>query len=527
MKRKGGFIMKSLQSKFLTLIISGLFVMMLVVTMIGLFTTNKILHDNASDMLETACDKEAGDINALLSDIKNSVNIINNKVTEELVSANALRNGSYLKDYTRTIKSSFSNVAENTPGVVAYYLRYDPELTTDKSGFYITIDRNGNFTELTPSSISYDSDEAQAKWFFEPYYAGKPTWLTPYYHSQTDELMISYVAPLYKESIFIGVVGMDVAFSSITSKIEEIKPYDNGYAYLTNAGELVFAPDDIPEEDSNDKNAISTATASLHNGMILNVAANYTDIQKDSYPLLNRIMISFVIVLAIFSAVTIFMTKRITAPLEELTAAAEKFAVGRGKIDLKHNSNDEIGKLAKTLTQTSERLEEYASYINALAYRDSLTGVKNATAYKEACHNFEKALGDGSVSQFALVVSDINGLKATNDSYGHEAGNELIRKSVKRICDVFTHSPVYRIGGDEFVTILKGTDYDNRYELLARLENITTEEFFRFGEYHLPLSVASGMAEYSAEENDNFDTVFERADKAMYIRKQKLKGKDL
>ena len=57
MKRKGGFIMKSLQSKFLTLIISGLFVMMLVVTMIGLFTTNKILHDNASDMLETACDK--------------------------------------------------------------------------------------------------------------------------------------------------------------------------------------------------------------------------------------------------------------------------------------------------------------------------------------------------------------------------------------------------------------------------------------------------------------------------------------
>ena len=520
--------MKSLKSKILTLIISGLFVMMLVVSMIGLFTTNKILHDNANEMLASECEKEAGEINAVLSNIRNSVNIISNKVVTELSSADVLAGESYLNYFTKTMKSAFSNVAENTPGIVAYYLRFEPSLTSPTSGFFVTLDSDGKFINVPPTSISLNADTSgdsidHLRWFFEPYMAEKAIWMEPYYHATTDELMISYIAPLYKGDTFIGIAGMDVEFSSITDQVSAIKPYDNGYAYLTDSdGEVIFTPVDQNDGLGDDRSAVSQKSASLLNGMVLNVAANYTDIQKDSYPLLNRIMISFVAVLIVFVAVTILVAKRITAPLEELTEAAENFTVGQTRIDIKYRSNDEIGKLARTLQDTTGRLEEYTSYINALAYRDSLTGVKNSTAFKEARHNFEKEIKTSDAA-FAIVVSDINSLKRINDSYGHEAGNELIRKSVKRICDVFAHSPVYRIGGDEFVAILKGDDYNNRYELLARLENLTSDEFFRFGEYTLPLSVASGMAEYDPKGDDTFDLVFERADKAMYLRKQKIK----
>lgn len=520
--------MKSLKSKILTLIISGLFVMMLVVSMIGLFTTNKILHDNANEMLAAECEKEASEINAVLSNIKNSVNIISNKVVTELPSADVLAGESYLNYYTKTMKSAFSNVAENTPGIVAYYLRFEPTITSPNSGFFISLDENGKFVNMPTTSISFNADTSgdsidHLRWFFEPYIAEKAIWMEPYYHATTDELMISYIAPLYKGDTFIGIAGMDVEFSSITGQVSEIKPYDNGYAYLTDADDnVIFTPVDQNDGLGDDRSAISKKATPLLNGMVLHVAANYTDIQKDSYPLLNRIMISFVAVLATFISVTILVAKKITAPLEELTAAAENFTVGQKRIDIKYKSNDEIGKLARTLQDTTSRLEEYTSYINALAYRDSLTGVKNSTAFKDARHNIEKEIKTDDIS-FAIVVSDINSLKRINDSFGHEAGNELIRKSVKRICDVFTHSPVYRIGGDEFVAILRGDDYDNRYELLARLESLTSDEFFRFGEYTLPLSVASGMAEYDPEKDDTFDLVFERADKAMYLRKQKIK----
>lgn len=64
----------------------------------------------------------------------------------------------------------------------------------------------------------------------------------------------------------------------------------------------------------------------------------------------------------------------------------------------------------------------------------------------------------------------MNDLKKVNDFYGHDAGDRHILSAKKLICDVFKHSPVYRIGGDEFTVILTGTDYENGIELLQAFD---------------------------------------------------------
>lgn len=61
--------------------------------------------------------------------------------------------------------------------------------------------------------------------------------------------------------------------------------------------------------------------------------------------------------------------------------------------------------------------------------------------------------------EFALLVADVNGLKEANDALGHESGDQLIKNTSRCICKIFEHSPVFRIGGDEFVVILTGEDY--------------------------------------------------------------------
>ena len=520
--------MKSLQSKFLTIIVSGLFVMMLVVALIGLLTTNKILHDNADEMLDTKCQMEAQSIDGVLSGIKSSVKIIEKKTTSELMSASDLKDPDYLKSFSKMMRASFENVAENTNGVCAYYLRFEPSLTNPTAGFFVSLDDVGRFTDREPTPITDDplrvEDVQHTKWFYEPYKAGKALWMAPYYHARTDDLMISYVAPIYKGESFIGVAGMDIYFSSLTSVVDEIEVFDNGYAYLTYAdGNTVYLPEknSAPTLES-DRIESTDSSYPLQNGMTLTVVASYADIQKDSYPLLNNIMLAFVIVLAVFIAVTILVTHRITAPLKELTEAAENFSSGKARFILKKKSNDEIGKLARVLDETSGRLEEYMSYINALAYRDSLTGVKNSTAYKEFTSTLDKKMQSSSV-RFAVVVCDINGLKQTNDSFGHEAGNELIRIAIKRVCDEFTHSPVFRIGGDEFVAVLENADYDNRYEHLAHLEYTSTDDRFIFGGQTVRLSLSAGLADYDPAEDKCFDDVFVKADSAMYQRKQKIK----
>ena len=173
----------------------------------------------------------------------------------------------------------------------------------------------------------------------------------------------------------------------------------------------------------------------------------------------------------------------------------------------------------ETLLRREEEKELELGSARVLAYTDSLTGVKNTHAYIEAEQNTDKRIADGELKDFGLIVFDLNDLKRTNDTKGHEAGDELIREASRTICDHFKHSPVFRIGGDEFVALLEGEGFGNRKELLDAF-NRRIEENLREGR----VIVASGLSEFRPGEDNSFRRVFERADRRMYGRKSVLKA---
>jgi diguanylate cyclase (GGDEF) domain len=153
------------------------------------------------------------------------------------------------------------------------------------------------------------------------------------------------------------------------------------------------------------------------------------------------------------------------------------------------------------------------------SYRDPLTGVKNKLAYIEALKDLEIRVEDGELTKYGMVVFDLNDLKKVNDTKGHDAGDEYIKNACKLICLRFKHSPVFRVGGDEFVAILEGDDYENRTSLIEAFES-TAEENKKDGR----VVVASGLSIYNSEIDNNYNDVFRRADKKMYERKQLLKA---
>ena len=155
---------------------------------------------------------------------------------------------------------------------------------------------------------------------------------------------------------------------------------------------------------------------------------------------------------------------------------------------------------------------------NQKAYKDGLTGVKNKLAYLEALAELEIDLENGRLKEYGVVVFDLNGLKQINDTLGHEAGDEYIKSACALICTQFYHSPVFRVGGDEFVVILKGCDYEKREELEGSFRK-TIDENQRNG----LVVVSSGMAVYQPENEETYNDVFKRADQLMYERKQALK----
>ncbi|QSI02707.1 GGDEF domain-containing protein [Treponema ruminis] len=155
-----------------------------------------------------------------------------------------------------------------------------------------------------------------------------------------------------------------------------------------------------------------------------------------------------------------------------------------------------------------------------MAYQDPLTEVKNKNAYMEDIIGIERRLEDRLLDYFALVVFDVNGLKDINDTKGHAEGDKYIKSGAMLISSIFRNSPIYRIGGDEFVAFLKCEDYKNKEKLIEEF-NSQVERNLKEGK----VVVSCGYAEFNPQTDKKYQNIFERADKNMYERKKELKEK--
>ena len=171
-----------------------------------------------------------------------------------------------------------------------------------------------------------------------------------------------------------------------------------------------------------------------------------------------------------------------------------------------------------TMNKRTKEIHEQLGKMQDTAYRDQLTGVKSKHAYAEKEYEINERISQETMEEFAIVACDVNGLKYINDTYGHKAGDAYICEACQIVCRIFGHSPVYRIGGDEFVVVTTGHDYENRKELMAHLDRIVEDNI---GTERAVISC--GLSEYDMDRDKSVRAVFERADALMYERKTRLK----
>lgn len=145
-----------------------------------------------------------------------------------------------------------------------------------------------------------------------------------------------------------------------------------------------------------------------------------------------------------------------------------------------------------------------------LANTDFLTGLKNRNALEVDLNNLELSLDKQRLS---VMMLDLDGLKQVNDTYGHSMGDQYI----KRCCDIIRScipddSMIYRMGGDEFIVMLRGYDESACNSMIHAILNKVKKEN-EYQEYSLGISI--GSAYYSDEDNTIMDMI-KRADQSMY-----------
>lgn len=166
-----------------------------------------------------------------------------------------------------------------------------------------------------------------------------------------------------------------------------------------------------------------------------------------------------------------------------------------------------------------QKIREEANLAFEKSRRDDLTGIKNKNAYGEFETRLNRQIQSKEPVEFAVAICDVNGLKTVNDTHGHKAGDIYIKEASKLVCETFKHSPVFRVGGDEFVVILLGSDYENRKKLEQDFVKKVND-----GTGKNKVSLACGISVFDPAHDKNVSVVFERADALMYKNKEAMKG---
>ncbi|MEC4723777.1 diguanylate cyclase [Noviherbaspirillum sp. CPCC 100848] len=173
--------------------------------------------------------------------------------------------------------------------------------------------------------------------------------------------------------------------------------------------------------------------------------------------------------------------------------------------------------IAAQLSDAIERHRLHAELI-AAATTDELTGLPNRRLFVDRAEAACRAARRHG-HHFALLYVDVDRFKAVNDTYGHEAGDELLKQVARRLSKcVREEDTVARLGGDEFVILLPGVHQQASKALQEKIQAAFKEEFVLPTGVHVTRDPSIGLAVYP-EDGDDVTALTRAADKRMYANK--------
>jgi diguanylate cyclase (GGDEF)-like protein len=175
--------------------------------------------------------------------------------------------------------------------------------------------------------------------------------------------------------------------------------------------------------------------------------------------------------------------------------------------------------VAYIVTMFSADIRYGLSKAKLLSETDELTGLLNMRGFSIAANRlFGQALRYNRAATVLMIDSD--NLKAVNDTYGHEAGNHLLRQLTRLVQAELRYTDVLaRYGGDEFIVLLPETPAAGALEVAERIRDAVAGAPLDLEGKHVTCTVSVGLASHPADGN-SLDALVARADRAMYEAKQ-------
>ncbi len=396
----------------------------------------------------------------------------------------------YLTQHCKKIQEFFGGMAAKNDGIVTYYYCINPKISSNVHGFFYSRVGKTGFVEQPPLDARQldPNDREHTTWYYTPIEKGRPVWVGPYKaHFLGETITLSYLTPIYKAGELIGVMGMDIFFDTLVTRISSLKVYNTGYACLySEDGSILYHPElsmgDIPvsdngyegrqvfQEDNSGGRLLrykmngeerQMAFTTLSNGMKLVVTASVDEITSSWRRLTTMLLVVTAFFVFVFGIIVRLVMEIMVEPLQRLTAASEKLAAGDYDVELDYDSRDEVGTLTKVFSQMRDHLQQYIGDLNRRIRIDTLTGLFNKDWFYEESEKKRHEMEENG-DHPAILFINLVGLKYFNRLHGLSGGDQLICAVADILSREFGYENCCRLAQDHFAVLSYEEDLENR-----------------------------------------------------------------
>lgn len=375
------FIQKSITRKLLVLILVPSVLMFGILSFLVLSNVENSINTKTDEIIKKSSIGASWEINQFFTKYINIVETssVNNTFSNYLKSIKSGTKFNNTKEYT-TIKKQLCDI-----------------LAIDKDNMVATwiVDTDSNQLMNSNGFVSgKDWNIAKRPWYIPAIKSGKAYLAEPYVDSDTNEVVISIVAPIYDKQTVLGIFGIDITLKHLNEIMQNFKLGDTGYyIFITKENTVIYHENDDYilknisdlQLDLNLKQMITNeqeGTISYYsNGdLIHGYTANIGDLSwkaisalsnkefNQDFIHLRNLLASIIIAIMILICIVVYLSsKSIVKPLKKLAIASDKIAEGNLDVNLDIRTNDETHVVANSFSRTVSRLKTYILYINEIS----------------------------------------------------------------------------------------------------------------------------------------------------------------
>ncbi len=262
----------------------------------------------------------------------------------------------------------------------------------------------------------------------------------------------------------------------------------------------------------------ASAIAALDETSHLKIDQALVDLSERNQTAILVIGIGFLIALglAVISGVAFVVT--VINPLRHLSEVASQMGEGNLSIRMKVVGKDEIGQLAHVMNNMAVQLDLDRRVLEEIATQDALTGLYNRRSFDERMAE-EISRSQRFSHSCSLLMMDIDHFKNVNDTFGHQAGDKVLKDMAVLIRGrARAQDFIARYGGEEMTAILPETSFDDALFFAEQLRELIDKFPFRLGGKKIPVTISIGVATYPGHGTEAAG-IIGKADAALYEAK--------